>query len=234
MVDSGAAPASNPDVSREEAGRTAEGAGEAAGARKVQLPRLHGTRSEHVMRLGTDIRYAMSFPGKTAAGGSSSLHPAIRVCRGEKPASHRRLSLHALRDALRQVGEGGGQYGVRHPDQLRQEGKPESSRTIERAGEAQRAQARSEDLATERDRNGIRSVPARRAGRKAVAPAQGRGRAQRRLRRSRAGDDVAQISSAAGGARGRADLPVAPAWDSWLRRCGYLPQVRPTCRASNN
>ena len=128
---------------------------------RFNFPGYMGPDPNNVMRLGTDIRYAMNFPGED--GGRRIVIITPRVIGFRETVNQPRTvdyPVHAVRDALRQVGQGRRQHGLCDAAQLRQGQERDRDRELlERACAAQQSGARSEEVG-ERIRGRAHPAPA--------------------------------------------------------------------------
>ena len=115
---------------------------------RFNFPGYMGPDPNNTMRLGTDIRYAMSFSARERRPAHRRHHAAHhRLPRGSQPAADLRLPVLAVPDALRQGRQGRRPDGVRDPAHVRQEDQLDRDRELlERAGTAEQPGARSQKV----------------------------------------------------------------------------------------
>ena len=115
---------------------------------RFNFPGYMGPDPNNTMRLGTDIRYAMNFPGEDGGRRIVIITPRVIGFREHgQPASYGRLPVHDVRDALRQGRQGRGPHGVCDADPIRQgEEQHRARELLQRAREAEQSRARSEEI----------------------------------------------------------------------------------------
>lgn len=108
-----------------------------------------GPDPNNIMRLGTDIRYAMSFPGEDGGRRIVIITPRVigfREATNQPRTYDYPFTLFEMH--FDKSGKGERQDGLRDPDQLRQEQELDRARELrERAGAFEQSRARDEEVA---------------------------------------------------------------------------------------